>query len=586
VAGSPEAAGGGPVQGLAGVAAAGVLVAPEGGQVGQGGQVAAGAGVVAGLAGRAQALAGAGLGRVQPAGGQLDRGQVLQRLREQPDRAVPPRHGHGPGEQGVAGLVVADEEGGGPGPQQPPQVLDAAGQGDGLAQQRLAGRSLALGDQAHALEEVAEELALLVGDGHGGGPPAALGVVAGECGHPLQRGRGRGVAVATAGPVGRALQLGRGGLVGSDGGRGQVPGPLVGGVLAGQDVGQGPVGGLPGREGGRPVGGRADQGMAELEPAVAGPDQPGRLAPVEGAGADPEAGAGAQHDRRVAGGLGRRDQQQRARVGGQAPDPLAEGPFQPGGEREHVVQGRPPGQLVGLQRPWQLQQGQRVAAGPLDQPVDLRRGQLGAGPDEQGRRGLRVEPAQAQLGQAGGRELARVAVAGGEQQHHPLGLKTAGGEPQHLGRRAVQPLGLVDQAEHRPVLGRLGQQAEHGHRHEKPVPAVRGTGLAAPAGGGEAEGAGERGRLGLGEAPGQLQDRPQELVQGGERQLGLGLDAGGPEHGHPLGPPGGMLEQGGLADTALADGAPALRCATGGRRPAAGQGRRTRRVCRGASPRC
>jgi hypothetical protein len=41
-------------------------------------------------------------------------------------------------------------------------------------------------------------------------------------------------------------------------------------------------------------------------------------------------------------------------------------------------------------------------------------------------------------------------------------------------------------------------------------------------------------------------------VQGGERQLGLGLDAGGPEHGHPLGPPGGMLEQGGLADTGLA----------------------------------
>jgi hypothetical protein len=49
----PEAADGGPVQRLGGVAAAGVPVAPDGGQVGQGGQVPAGAGVVAGLPGQA-----------------------------------------------------------------------------------------------------------------------------------------------------------------------------------------------------------------------------------------------------------------------------------------------------------------------------------------------------------------------------------------------------------------------------------------------------------------------------------------------------------------------------------------------------
>jgi hypothetical protein len=68
----------------------------------------------------------------------------------------------------------------------------------------------------------------------GGGQPAAvLGVIAGELGRPFQGGGGRGVPAAPAGPVGRALQLGGRGLVGSNGGRGQVPGPLVGRILAG-----------------------------------------------------------------------------------------------------------------------------------------------------------------------------------------------------------------------------------------------------------------------------------------------------------------------------------------------------------------
>ena len=379
---------------------------------------------------------------------------------------------------------------------------------------------------------------------------AALGVVAGELGRPLEGGRGRGVPTPAPGPVSRAFQLGGGGLVGADGGRGQVPGPLVGGVLAGQDLGQGPVGGLAGGEAGRPVGGRADQGVAEPEP-LAGPDQPGGLGLVEGAGVDAEAGAGPEHGRRFAGGLGGRDQQEGPGLLGQAADPLAEAPLQPGGQGQDVPQGRPPGQLAGVERPGQLQQGQGVAAGPLDQGADHGRGQVGPGRGgQQGGRRFGVEPAKAQLGQAVGRELARVAVAGREQQHHPLGLQPAGGEPERLGRGPVQPLGLVDQAEHRAGVGRLGEQAEHGHRDQEAVPAVP---LCAPlAGGLETEGAGQGGRLVLGQAPGQPQHRPQQLVEGGEGQLGLGLDPGRPEDGHPLGLPGGMVEQRGLADPGLA----------------------------------
>jgi hypothetical protein len=347
-----------------------------------------------------------------------------------------------------------------------------------------------------------------------------------------------------------ASQAAGGGLVGPDGGRGQVPGPLVALRLAAEDLGKGAVGGLPGRQGGRPVGGRADQGVPEGQPAVPGADQPGRLGLVERVRRDPEPGAGAQHHRRVAGRLGRRHQQQGARLLGQAPDPLAEGPLQPGGQREHVLEGRPPGELVGGQRPGQLQQGQGVAAGPLDQPLDHLGGQVEAVPGEQGRRRLRVEALEAQLGQAGGREVAGVAVAGGEQAHHPLGLQPPGGEGQRLRRRAVQPLGLVDQAQQRPLLGRLAEQAQHRHRDQEPVvgpareaPALRGA---------EAEGAAEGRRLRAGQPAGQAQHGPEQLVQGGERQLGLGLDPGRPEHRHPLGLPGGMVEQRGLAGAGLA----------------------------------
>ena len=127
------------------------------------------------VAGQTQPLAGAGLGGHQAAADQLDRGQVLQGLGEQPDRALLPGPGHGPGVQGVAGVDVADEEGGHPGPQEPARVLEGAGEGDRPAQQRLPAPPVALGHPPHPLEQVAEELARLVDHGQGGGPPAELG---------------------------------------------------------------------------------------------------------------------------------------------------------------------------------------------------------------------------------------------------------------------------------------------------------------------------------------------------------------------------------------------------------------------------
>ena len=49
-----------------------------------------------------------------------------------------------------------------------------------------------------------------------------------------------------------------------------------------------------------------------------------------------------------------------------------------------------------------------------------------------------------------------------------------------------------------------------------------------------------------------FEDRPQQLMQAGEGQLGLSLDAGAREHAHPVGARQRALQQRGLADPRLA----------------------------------
>ena len=63
---------------------------------------------------------------------QLHRGQVLEGHRQQPDRALLPGLGHGPGVQGALVVLLADDEGSHPGPEQPARVVHGPGQGDRL----------------------------------------------------------------------------------------------------------------------------------------------------------------------------------------------------------------------------------------------------------------------------------------------------------------------------------------------------------------------------------------------------------------------------------------------------------------------
>ena len=59
--------------------------------------------------------------------------------------------------------------------------------------------------------------------------------------------------------------------------------------------------------------------------------------------------------------------------------------------------------------------------------------------------------------------------AGGEHEPHGLGQQTTGDERESQRRGLIQPLRVIDDTQHRPLLGHLRQQAEHGQGDEEPV---------------------------------------------------------------------------------------------------------------------
>ena len=140
-------------------------------------------------------------------------------------------------------------------------------------------------------------------------------------------------------------------------------------------------------------------------------------------------------------------------------------------------------------------------------------------------------------------ELARVVVARPDEHGDRVGLQPPRHEHERLGRRAVEPVGVVDDAQQRPLVGGGGEQAQHGDRDQEAVLDPLGR---------QPEGAAQRGGLHVGQLAGAVEHRPQQLVQAGEGQLGLGLDAGPREHAHPVGAGQRPLQQRGLADPGLA----------------------------------
>ena len=183
-------------------------------------------------------------------------------------------------------------------------------------------------------------------------------------------------------------------------------------------------------------------------------------------------------------------------------------------QRRRAGQPEPARQLRGRQPPRQLQQRQRVALrlghDLVPDPVIDRPGQRRV---QQRPRVALAQPPDFELRQPG---QLRARLPGREHQADRVGAQPPGHEPQHLRGRLIQPLLVVDQADQRPFLGHLRQQAQHGQPDQEPVRRRPG---------GLAERGPQRVALRYRQLPGAVQHRRAQLMQAREGQLHLRLHA-------------------------------------------------------------
>jgi hypothetical protein len=199
-------------------------------------------------------------------------------------------------------------------------------------------------------------------------------------------------------------------------------------------------------------------------------------------------------------------------------------------------------QLRRCQPSGQLQQGQRVATGLRDEPV--------ADPLIQPamERRLQQQP-RIRIPDSGHHELREsselLGIAGAtHREHHGdgVGHHASRHELQRLHRSPVQPLHVVDQAHQRPLDGRLGEQRQDRQTDQE---AIRRAPFTQP----------ERGLqrilLRTGQALQPIQHRRAELMQPGERELRLRLDASDTRDATPRRRAAHVVQQRALADPRL-----------------------------------
>ena len=272
---------------------------------------------------------------------------------------------------------------------------------------------------------------------------------------------------------------------------------------------------------------------------------PARSAASRRGARDSRRRAGAEHRCEPAAVLYRHEGQQPLRRRGQRAHPLEEHALDVRRQRNLIREPFGAGELPGRESLGKLDEGEGVAGRLTDQAIADGRGDLAIDGvrDELARSGV-VEAVEHELGQAAGVEAGVAhAVASGEEHDDALALQPPRDEQQRVGRRHVEPLRVVDEAQDRPFLGELRQQRQHGDRDQEPVVAA-----ALP----EAQRALERGGLGRGQVVAQSQGGPDELMQAGERELGLRLDAASREDVRADREDASLVEERGLADARLA----------------------------------
>ena len=134
-------------------------------------------------------------------------------------------------------------------------------------------------------------------------------------------------------------------------------------------------------------------------------------------------------------------------------------------------------------------------------------------------------------------------LAHGEDQPDRLRPETARDEGQRLRRGRVEPLRVVHDADQRPLLRDVGQQAQDRQADEEPIRRVAVA---------QTERGAERVALRAGKALEAIQERRAQLLQPRERELHLRLDPGRPGDAAPGRVLHQILQQRALADPGLA----------------------------------
>ena len=190
----------------------------------------------------------------------------------------------------------------------------------------------------------------------------------------------------------------------------------------------------------------------------------------------------------------------------------------------------------------QLHEGEWIAAASRRSAAraPARRGGPQDGLEE--RAGSRDDPAARRESRGSPRDASAISPRG-EHHRDPLDREAASREPEHLRRRAIEPLGVVDQAQE-------GRSRAASDSSPRTASATRNGFGAGP--GTEPEGDSSASRCGSRQTLAKRQDRRTELLDRGERELHLALDAGGPDDPERPGPRHRVVEERGLADSRVA----------------------------------
>ena len=268
----------------------------------------------------------------------------------------------------------------------------------------------------------------------------------------------------------------------------------------------------------RPVCHRAHQRVTKPHPSTE-LQQAGLGGRRRSLGRDSETLGCPPHQQRFADRIGRCELQQPPGLGRKRVEPPPEALLDASRERYRAGESEPARQLRRRQSLHQLQQRQRVAARLGDDLI--------AHPRVQGRGQHRVQKrARIALAQTLDHDLrhSRQIVARRARREHQADrfrLHAARDEREHLRRRAIEPLLVIHQADQRLLLGHVGEQGQGREGDEEPIRRRPGA---------DAERGLQRIALRHREALEAIQHRREQLMQPGEGELHLRLDAGGTHH--------------------------------------------------------